>query len=63
MQNRELGIETALEKVRTRTMAMQQSDELKDAALLLFQQVQSFGVDQWACGYNIWEADGKTCTA
>jgi signal transduction histidine kinase len=44
-------------------MAMQHSDELKDAALLLFQQVQSFGVNLWACGYNIWEADGKTCTA
>ena len=62
-QARESQIETALERVRSRTMAMQRSDELKDAALLLFQQVQSFGVDQWACGYNIWEADGKTCTA
>jgi len=62
-QAREAKIEAALERVRSRTMAMQHSDELKDAALLLFQQVQSFGVDQWACGYNIWEADGKTCTA
>ena len=62
-QAREAQIEAALERVRSRTMAMQHSDELKDAALLLFQQVQSFGVDQWACGYNIWEADGKTCTA
>ncbi len=59
----ESQIEAALERVRSRTMAMQHSDELKDAALLLFQQVQTFGVDQWACGYNIWEADGKTCTA
>jgi hypothetical protein len=62
-QAREAKIEAALERVRSRTMAMQHSDELKDAALLLFQQVQSFGVDQWACGYNIWEPDGKTCTA
>ena len=62
-QTREAKIEAALERVRSRTMAMQHSYELKDAALLLFQQVQTFGVDQWACGYNIWEADGKTCTA
>jgi signal transduction histidine kinase/DNA-directed RNA polymerase subunit N (RpoN/RPB10) len=62
-QARESQIEAALERVRSRTMAMQQSNELKDAALLLFQQVQTFGVDQWACGYNIWEADGETCTA
>jgi signal transduction histidine kinase len=62
-QAREAKIEAALERVRSRTMAMQHSNELKDAALLLFQQVQTFGVDQWACGYNIWEADGKTCTA
>src|SRR6185503_12103942 len=62
-QAREAKIEAALERVRSRTMAMQHSNELKDAALLLFQQVQSFGVDQWACGYNIWEPDGKTCTA
>jgi len=62
-QTREAKIEAALEKVRSRTMAMQHSDELKEAALLLFQQVQTFGVDQWACGYNIWEADGKTCMA
>jgi len=62
-QAREAKIEAALERVRSRTMAMQHSDELKEAALLLFEQVQTFGVDQWACGYNIWEPDGKTCTA
>jgi hypothetical protein len=62
-QAREAQIEAALERVRSRTMGMQRSEELKEAAQLLFQQVQTFGVDQWACGYNIWEPDGETCVA
>src|SRR5215831_19422533 len=32
LQNRELEIEAALERVRTRTMAMQKSEELQDVA-------------------------------
>src|SRR6476620_4850201 len=39
VQNRELEIEAALEKVRSRTMAMQSSNELPQAANLLFQQI------------------------
>src|SRR6478672_13945169 len=35
-QNRELEIESALERVRARTMAMQKSDELAETASLLF---------------------------
>ena len=35
-QNRELEIEASLERVRARTMAMQKSDELPDAASLFF---------------------------
>jgi hypothetical protein len=53
-QARESQIQLALERVRARTMAMQHSDELKDAAALLFQQVQSLGIPVWGCGYNIW---------
>jgi signal transduction histidine kinase/DNA-directed RNA polymerase subunit N (RpoN/RPB10) len=37
-QARESQIQLALERVRARTMAMQKSDELKDATLVLFQQ-------------------------
>ena len=62
-QARESQIEAALEKVRSRTMAMQRSDELREAAQLLFQLVKDLGVHQWACGYNIWEEDRKFCTA
>ena len=62
-QARESQIQLALEKVRARTMAMQRSEELRDAAQLLFQLVKDLGVHQWACGYNIWEEDRKGCTA
>src|SRR6266487_1408755 len=56
-QNRELEIEGSLERVRARTMAMHQSEELNEAALLLFQQAKSLGASVWSCGYNIWDED------
>ena len=62
-QAREGQIQLALERVRARTMAMQKSDELKDAAALLFQQVKSLGVPAYSCGYNIWEEDEKEFTS
>ena len=54
-QARETQIELALEKVRSRTMAMQKSEELADVATVLFQQVKELGIPQWTCGFNIWE--------
>ncbi len=63
VQNRELKIEAALERVRARTMAMQKSEELPEAAKLLFQQVQAFGLPVISCGYNIFEKDDLVCTA
>ncbi len=62
-QAKEAKIELALERVRARTMAMQRSEELSDAAVLLFQQVKSFGLESWGCGFNIWEKDEKVCTS
>jgi len=61
-QAREAQIELALERVRARTMAMQHSEELKEAANLLFQQVQSLGIPAWSCGYNIWGKNEKEYT-
>jgi hypothetical protein len=61
-QAREARIEAALEKVRARTMGMQHSDELKDAAALLFEQVKGLGVPAFSCGYNIWEKNEKFFT-
>ncbi|MBK8087902.1 MAG: nuclear transport factor 2 family protein [Chitinophagaceae bacterium] len=58
-QAREAQIEAALERVRSRTMAMRGSDELLDVATILFQQVKALGVPQWNCGFNIWEIGDK----
>ena len=52
-QAREAQIELSLERVRARTMAMQKSDELPDAANLLFQQMQTLGMPTWSAGYCI----------
>ncbi len=61
-QAREAQIEAALERVRSRTMAMQRSDELLDVASILFQQVKALGVPQWNCGFNIWNTGDKEFT-
>jgi signal transduction histidine kinase len=58
-QARESQIQLALERVRARTMAMQHSSELADAASLLFQQVKELGIDMWTSGYNIWDKNKK----
>jgi signal transduction histidine kinase len=42
-QAREAQIELALERVRARTMAMQKSEELGEASLILFQQLKELG--------------------
>ena len=44
-------------------MAMQHSNELKDAAALLFQQAKTLGVPAYSCGYNIWEKNENTFTS
>jgi len=61
-QAREAQIEAALEKVRSRTMAMQHSDELPEAANVLFLEVQALGIPAWSCGYNILAKDKKSAT-
>ena len=61
-QAKEAQIELALERVRARTMAMQHSDELQDAAILLFDQVKGLGLHTGSCGFNIWNKKEKTAT-
>ena len=56
-QAREAQIEMALEKVRSRTMAMQHSDELHQAAKVLFSEIQALGIPSWSCGYNLLSDD------
>ncbi|HEY6437273.1 MAG TPA: hypothetical protein VIY47_11840, partial [Ignavibacteriaceae bacterium] len=43
-QAREAQIETALERVRSRTMAMQRSEELSETSFVLFQQFSELGI-------------------
>jgi signal transduction histidine kinase len=62
-QAREAKIEAALEKVRSRTMGMQSSDELPEVANLLFLEVQALGIPAWSCGYNILNDDKKSAVA
>ena len=42
-QAKEARIETALERIRARTMAMQKSDELSETVFILFQQFKQLG--------------------
>ncbi len=58
-QAREAQIETALERVRARTMAMQKSEELAKVSLVLFEQVKKLGIETWTTGFNIWQ-EGET---
>jgi len=44
-QAKEAQVETALERVRSRTLAMQKSDELADTAAVLFQQMILLGIE------------------
>ncbi len=62
-QAREAKIEAALEKVRSRTMAMQHSEELSDAASLLFKQIADLGTRQWSSGFDIWNANEVSAVA
>jgi putative intracellular protease/amidase/coenzyme F420-reducing hydrogenase delta subunit len=51
-QAREAQIEASLERVRARSMAMHRSEELSEAATVLYKELLSLGVNQiFNCGY------------
>lgn len=50
-QAREAQIEAGLERVRSRTMIMQQSRELNEAAELLYQELGKLQIPIFTCGY------------
>lgn len=52
-KNRELAIESALERVRSRTMAMQKSTELNEVAAVLFEQIRLLGGQLWGTGFAL----------
>ena len=58
-KNRELEIEAALERVRARTMAMQKSSELAEAAQLLYQQFHLLGINTFTCAYMFIEEENN----
>ncbi len=54
-QAREAQIEVALERVRSRSMAMQHSAELGDVAAELFAQMNLLVTNLWTCGFVLCE--------
>ena len=56
----ELEIEAALEKVRSRSMAMRKSSELSETASVMFHQIQQLGIDLLGCGFTVIDDDSKT---
>ena len=62
-QAREAQIELALERVRARTMAMQKSDELAEAAQLLYHEFGTLGINTITCGYMFIDEERNIQTA
>ncbi|HET9434390.1 MAG TPA: hypothetical protein VFO37_11570, partial [Chitinophagaceae bacterium] len=56
-QAREAKIEAALERVRSRTMAMHKSDELNETNTVIIQQIRSLEIRLYAFGIHICHAD------
>jgi signal transduction histidine kinase len=56
-KNRESKTELALERVRARTMAMQKSDELREAVLVIYEQLQQLNFEAHACNIIIIDKD------
>ena len=58
-QARDAQIELALERVRARTMAMQKSDELREAVLVIYEQLQHLNFESKACNIIIIDKETK----
>ena len=61
-QAREANIEAALERVRSRSMAMHKSEELGELSFELVKQVQALGIATWHCAFNIYDEDQQSST-
>ena len=59
-QAREAKIEAALERVRSRSLAMHQSDELREVVSVLYQEVGKLGLADWGCNLQIFDPAEKT---
>src|SRR5213075_508256 len=58
-QAREAQIEAALERVRSRTMGMQKSHELLEAAALLYNELFKLGIPTLTSGYVLMDEEEK----
>jgi len=58
-QAREATIEASLERVRSRSMAMHKSDELKEAGELLWNELGKLGISSLSSGYVLMDKDEK----
>ncbi|MDX2071586.1 MAG: ATP-binding protein [Haliscomenobacter sp.] len=56
-QAKEAQIEAALERVRSRTMAMQKSEELQKVTLVLYEQLKNLGFNFGAASITLMDAD------
>ncbi|WP_412061283.1 ATP-binding protein [Rubrivirga sp. IMCC45206] len=61
-QAREAEVEAALERVRSRSLAMQSSDELGELSYELVKQVRALGVDTWHCAFHIYDEGDESST-
>ena len=63
-KNRELEIESALERVRAKSMAMHKSEELRDAATLLYKELRNLGIEKFInCGYVLIDEENNVQNA
>ncbi len=58
-QAREAQIETSLERVRSRSLAMHKSDELKEAGELLWNELGKLGIESLSSGYVLMDKEEK----
>ena len=58
-KNRELQIEAALEKVRSRSLAMHKSDELKEVIIVVFEKLKELGLDFQNSGIQLYREGSK----
>lgn len=62
IHTQELALEAALEKVRTRTMAIQESHQLGEVIQVVFQEIKDLGLDAKACDLVILNEDTEAST-
>ncbi len=61
-KNRELEIETSLERIRARAMAMQSSEELHDVLCVLFQQFDVLGIHPISAFLSLFSSEERKLT-